>query len=191
MPQAPIRVKRDVGHAAGRGGGLNPHSLLEALQAVPQGECTRAQQTDPGPPRCACRRSARRPRRTGSSWDRRRSGRPGHRPPREPSPAPRQATRRGSGTSCRPPSRSTGAGDASGRRSACGTAGWPPTSPSTPGPRATRAGRTFLYPRSSAPTPGSCRRRNASSMPPLPPGSPTSPCHHRVVNIHSWSRSPA
>src|SRR5439155_26273204 len=28
-------------------------------------------------------------------------------------------------------------------------------------------------------------------MPPLPPGSPVSSCHHRVTNIHSCSRSPA
>ena len=28
-------------------------------------------------------------------------------------------------------------------------------------------------------------------MPPLPPGSPTISCHHRVTNIHSCSRSPA
>ena len=44
---------------------------------------------------------------------------------------------------------------------------------------------------SSAPTPGSCRRSKASSMPLLPPGSPVSSCHHRVLNIHSCSRSPA
>ena len=43
----------------------------------------------------------------------------------------------------------------------------------------------------SAPIPGACSRRNASSMPPLPPGSPTISRHHRVANIHSCSRSPA
>src|SRR4029453_1434465 len=43
----------------------------------------------------------------------------------------------------------------------------------------------------SAPIPASCCRRTASSMPLLPPGSPTISCHHRVTNIHSCSRSPA
>src|SRR3954467_6927916 len=43
----------------------------------------------------------------------------------------------------------------------------------------------------SAPTPGSCSRTSASSMPLVPPGSPTISCHRRVRNIHSWSRSPA
>src|SRR4051812_12600622 len=43
----------------------------------------------------------------------------------------------------------------------------------------------------SAPIPGECSRSKASSMPRLPPGSPTISCHHRVTNIHSCNRSPA
>src|SRR2546425_6540036 len=43
----------------------------------------------------------------------------------------------------------------------------------------------------SAPIPGSCSRAKASSRPRVPPGSPTISRHHRVVNIHSCSLSPA
>src|SRR6266545_845910 len=43
----------------------------------------------------------------------------------------------------------------------------------------------------SAPTPESCSRKKASSMPRLPPGWPTISRHQRVANIHSCSLSPA
>src|SRR6266540_3126287 len=43
----------------------------------------------------------------------------------------------------------------------------------------------------SAPIAGSCSRAKASSRPRVPPRSPTISCHHRVVNIHSCSLSPA
>src|SRR5215211_4628541 len=43
----------------------------------------------------------------------------------------------------------------------------------------------------SAPTPESCSRKKASSMPRLPPGRATISPHQRVANIHSCSLSPA
>src|SRR6266540_3360897 len=43
----------------------------------------------------------------------------------------------------------------------------------------------------SAPTPESCSRKKASSMPRLPPGWATISPHQRVANIHSCSLSPA
>ena len=102
-----------------------------------------------------------------------------------------RARRRGSGTSSRPPSPSTGGGGGSGRTPACGTAASRPTSPSSRDPRASPAAPNLPAPMISAPTPGSCSRRNVSSSPRLPPGVPTSSCHQAVSNIHSCSRSPA
>ena len=56
---------------------------------------------------------------------------------------------------------------------------WPPGVPN------------LFQPMISAPIPEANCRRKASSIPRVPPGWPSVSCHHRVLNIHSCSRSPA
>ena len=175
--------------AAGRGRGLDPIVLLEALEPVP--EANALDRAGSERPRRACGRRGRRRGTRGSSWALRRCARPGRPPPRgrSSSASPGEASRKWNVV---PPSISI---DGRGRwvRTKVGVwnGGLGPHQPFQSGSSCHPGGPNLFAPMISAPIPGANRCANASSTPLLPPGLPTISLQNRVANIHSCNRWPA